>query len=79
DTEFGLASGVFTNSFRNVQLFKDGLKSGLVSVNLPAAGMELLAPFGGIKQSSFGPREQGRYARDFYTSIKTTYALPLDD
>ena len=45
-------------------------------VNLPTAGVDLQAPFGGTRGSSFGPREQGPYAREFYTKMKTCYVQP---
>ena len=73
DTEFGLSAGVFTQSLKQAERFKRELQAGMVMVNLPTAGVDLNAPFGGTKGSSFGPREQGPYARDFYTRFKTTY------
>ena len=73
DTEFGLSAGVFTASLKNAERFKRELQAGMVMVNLPTAGVDLNAPFGGTKGSSFGPREQGPYAREFYTKFKTTY------
>jgi acyl-CoA reductase-like NAD-dependent aldehyde dehydrogenase len=73
DTEFGLSAGVFTTSLKQAERFKRELQAGMVMVNLPTAGVDLNAPFGGTKGSSFGPREQGPYAREFYTKIKTTY------
>ena len=73
DTEFGLSAGVFTTSLKQAERFKRELQAGMVMVNLPTAGVDLNAPFGGTKGSSFGPREQGPYAREFYTTIKTTY------
>jgi acyl-CoA reductase-like NAD-dependent aldehyde dehydrogenase len=73
DTEFGLSGGVYTTSLKHARMFQDGLKVGMVMVNVPTAGVDLQAPFGGTKGSSFGPREQGPYAREFYTRIKTCY------
>ncbi|HEX8233991.1 MAG TPA: aldehyde dehydrogenase family protein [Caulobacteraceae bacterium] len=73
DTDFGLSAGVYTTSLRHARMFQDGLKAGMVMVNLPTAGVEPHAPFGGTKGSSFGPREQGPYAREFYTKMKTSY------
>ena len=73
DTEFGLSAGVFTQSLKQGERFKRELQAGMVMVNLPTAGVDLNAPFGGTKGSSFGPREQGPYAREFYTKFKTTY------
>src|SRR5690606_38460827 len=73
DTPFGLSAGVFTTSLRHAEMFKRGLEAGMVMVNLATAGVDLNAPFGGTKGSSFGPREQGAYAREFYTRMKTAY------
>jgi aldehyde dehydrogenase (NAD+) len=71
-TPFGLSAGVCTTSLKYALLFQAELKAGMVMVNLPTAGVELQAPFGGSKASSFGPREQGG-AREFFTRIKTSY------
>jgi acyl-CoA reductase-like NAD-dependent aldehyde dehydrogenase len=73
DTPFGLSAGVCTTSLKYARFFQAELKAGMVMVNLPTAGVELQAPFGGTKMSSFGPREQGPLARDFYTKVKTSY------
>lgn len=73
DTRFGLTSGIITQSLRSSTLFKQQAQTGCVMVNLPTAGTDYHVPFGGRKQSSFGPREQGQYAKEFYTIIKTTY------
>jgi len=73
DTDFGLSAGVYTTSLKHARMFQDGVVAGMVMVNLPTAGVDLQAPFGGTKASSFGPREQGPYAREFYTRMKTTY------
>lgn len=75
-TEFGLSAGICTSSLRHAQDFKRRAEAGMVMVNLPTAGVDFHVPFGGRKQSSFGPREQGGYARDFYTNVKTSYTLP---
>jgi len=72
DTAFGLSAGVCTTSLKYARFFQAELKAGMVMVNLPTAGVELQAPFGGTKSSSFGPREQGG-AREFFTRIKTSY------
>jgi alpha-ketoglutaric semialdehyde dehydrogenase len=72
DTPFGLSAGVCTTSLKYARLFQAELKAGMVMVNLPTAGVELQAPFGGSRMSSFGPREQGG-AREFFTRIKTSY------
>ncbi|UVJ42395.1 aldehyde dehydrogenase family protein [Pseudomonas sp. LS1212] len=76
DTEYGLTAGIITQSLRHASDFKRRAKTGCVMVNLPTAGTDYHVPFGGRKASSFGPREQGQYARDFYTVVKTTYVRP---
>ena len=69
-------SGIITTSLKYAGHFKRHSKSGCVMVNLPTAGTDYHVPFGGRKASSYGPREQGQYARDFYTIIKTNYSKP---
>ncbi len=76
DTEFGLTSGICTTSLKHASHFKRNSEAGMVMVNLPTAGVDYHVPFGGRKGSSFGPREQGRYAREFYTTVKTAYTRP---
>jgi aldehyde dehydrogenase (NAD+) len=76
DTEFGLSAGVVTQSLRHAHAFKRELQAGMVMVNAPTAGVDPHVPFGGRKASSYGPREQGRYAAEFYTTVKTTYLKP---
>lgn len=73
DTPFGLSSGLCTMSLKYAREFKQRSTAGMVMINLPTAGVDYHVPFGGRKASSFGPREQGRYARDFYTTTKTAY------
>jgi alpha-ketoglutaric semialdehyde dehydrogenase len=73
DTPFGLSAGIVTTSLRHASHFKRNAQSGLVMVNLPTAGLDYHVPFGGRKRSSYGPREQGTYAREFYTIVKTAY------
>jgi acyl-CoA reductase-like NAD-dependent aldehyde dehydrogenase len=73
DTPFGLSAGIATTSLKHASHFKRHAKSGLVMINLPTAGLDYHVPFGGRKKSSYGPREQGSYAREFYTVVKTTY------
>ncbi|MFN2410895.1 MAG: aldehyde dehydrogenase family protein, partial [Halomonas sp.] len=73
DTNFGLTAGIITNSLSLASRFKAEAETGCVMVNLPTAGTDYHVPFGGRKDSSFGPREQGRYAREFYTVVKTCY------
>ncbi|WP_095058832.1 aldehyde dehydrogenase family protein [Pseudomonas sp. Irchel s3f7] len=75
DTEFGLSSGICTTSLKHSSDFKQRSTAGMVMVNVPTAGVDYNAPFGGRKNSSYGPREQGGYAKEFYTSVKTTYTL----
>ena len=72
-TPFGLSAGIVTTSLKHVNHFKRNSESGLVMVNLPTAGLDYHVPFGGRKKSSYGPREQGAYAKEFYTIVKTTY------
>lgn len=76
DTEFGLAAGICTTSLKHASHFKRHAEAGMVMVNLPTAGVDPHVPFGGRKGSSYGPREQGRYAAEFYTTLKTAYTLP---
>jgi aldehyde dehydrogenase (NAD+) len=73
DTDFGLSAGVVTRSLNHADNFKSRSRAGMVMVNLPTAGVDYHVPFGGTKGSSYGPREQGRYAREFYTTVKTAY------
>ncbi len=75
DTEFGLSSTIMTTSLRSAQEFKRRSQAGMVNVNLPSAGVDYHVPFGGRKGSSYGPREQGRTAIDFYTIWKTAYTF----
>ncbi len=72
-TPFGLSAGIVTTSLKYATHFKRNSESGLVMVNLPTAGLDYHVPFGGRKKSSYGPREQGGYAKEFYTIVKTTY------
>jgi aldehyde dehydrogenase (NAD+) len=76
DTEFGLTAGIVTRSLATASDFKKRAESGCVMINLPTAGTDYHVPFGGRKRSSFGPREQGQYAREFYTIVKTIYLQP---
>ncbi|MFC4272707.1 aldehyde dehydrogenase family protein [Sneathiella chungangensis] len=76
DTPFGLAAGICTQSLKFASHFKKFSQAGMVMVNLPTAGVDYHVPFGGIKGSSFGAREQGTYAAEFYTSVKTAYVMP---
>jgi len=73
DTEFGLSAGIVTTSLKYAEDFKRRSQAGMVMVNLPTAGVDYHVPFGGTKGSSYGSREQGRYALEFYTVVKTAY------
>lgn len=73
DTPFGLTSGICTTNLKYATDFRRRSEAGMVMVNLPTAGVDFHTPFGGRKGSSFGPREQGTYAREFYTTVKTAY------
>ncbi|WP_412063850.1 aldehyde dehydrogenase family protein [Rhizobium sp. SYY.PMSO] len=75
DTPFGLSSGIATTSLKYATHFKRNAEAGMVMVNLPTAGVDFHVPFGGRKGSSFGPREQGKYATEFFTTVKTAYTL----
>lgn len=72
-TAFGLSAGIATDSLKYTQAFRRRVKAGMVMVNLPTAGVDYHVPFGGVKGSSYGSREQGRYAQEFYTTVKTHY------
>ena len=76
DTEYGLSAGVCTTSLQHAARFRDALQAGIVTVNLPTAGVDFHVPFGGTKGSSQGTREQGRYAVEFFTTVKTAYIRP---
>jgi acyl-CoA reductase-like NAD-dependent aldehyde dehydrogenase len=76
DTPFGLSSGIATTSLKYATHFKRNAEAGMVMVNLPTAGVDFHVPFGGRKGSSFGSREQGKYANEFFTTVKTAYTLP---
>jgi alpha-ketoglutaric semialdehyde dehydrogenase len=75
DTEFGLCAGICTTSLKYSSHFKRNIEAGMAMVNVPTAGVDYHVPFGGRKGSSFGSREQGRYAAEFYTIVKTAYTL----
>ena len=75
DTEFGLSAGICTSSLKYATHFKRNSEAGMVMVNLPTAGVDYHVPFGGRKGSSYGPREQGAYAKEFYTTVKTAYTF----
>ena len=73
DTEFGLSAGIVTTSLKYATHFKRNSEAGMVMVNVPTAGVDFHVPFGGRKGSSYGPREQGKYAAEFFTVVKTAY------
>jgi alpha-ketoglutaric semialdehyde dehydrogenase len=73
DTSFGLSSGIYTTSLKHASHFRKNAQAGMVMVNLPTAGVDYHVPFGGRKGSSYGAREQGRFAAEFYTTVKTSY------
>jgi aldehyde dehydrogenase (NAD+) len=78
DTEFGLTAGICTTSLKHASHFRRNAEAGMVMVNLPTAGVDYHVPFGGRKGSSYGPREQGTYAKEFYTIVKTAYTFDLN-
>jgi len=78
DTSFGLTSGIMTNSLSRANHFRRNAKTGCVMINLPTAGTDYHVPFGGRGDSSYGPREQGGYAKEFYTTVKTAYIASGD-
>jgi aldehyde dehydrogenase (NAD+) len=71
--EFGLSAGIMTNSLKHARHFVRNVRAGMVMTNLPTAGVDYHVPFGGTRKSSFGPREQGFAAVEFYTQVKTSY------
>lgn len=72
---FGLSAGIVTTSLKHARDFQRRVQAGMVMVNLPTAGVDYHVPFGGTKSSSYGPREQGSAAIEFYTQTKTAYSL----
>ena len=76
DTPFGLSGGICTTSLRHADHFRRNAQVGLAMINAPTAGVDYHVPFGGRKGSSYGPREQGRYAAEFFTTVKTAYIAP---
>lgn len=73
DTSFGLTSGIVTKSLARATHFRRNAQTGVVTINLPTAGTDYHVPFGGRGNSSYGPREQGKAAAEFYTTVKTAY------
>ena len=78
DTNFGLTSGIVTKSLARATHFRRNARTGVVTVNLPTAGTDYHVPFGGRGDSSYGPREQGKNAAEFYTTVKTAYIAAGD-
>lgn len=72
--EFGLSAGIVTSSLKHARDFQRRAKAGMTMVNLPTAGVDYHVPFGGTKSSSYGAREQGFAAAEFFTQIKTSYS-----
>jgi aldehyde dehydrogenase (NAD+) len=72
--EFGLSSGIVTTSHKYARDFRKRIRAGMVMVNLPTAGVDYHVPFGGTRKSSYGAREQGFAAVEFYTTVKTVYS-----
>jgi aldehyde dehydrogenase (NAD+) len=73
DTDFGLAAGICTTSLKHANHFKRYAEAGIVKVNQATSGLDFHLPFGGRKGSSYGPREQGSQAVEFYSVVKTAY------
>ena len=72
-TNFGLTSGIITKSLARASHFRRNARTGCVMINLATAGTDYHVPFGGRGDSSYGPMEQGGYAKEFYTTVKTSY------
>jgi aldehyde dehydrogenase (NAD+) len=70
---FGLSAGIVTTSLKHARHFRRNVRAGMVMINLPTAGVDYHVPFGGSRGSSYGPREQGFAAVEYYTQIKTVY------
>lgn len=71
--QFGLSGGIVTSSLKYARHFTRNVRAGMVMVNLPTAGVDYHVPFGGSRKSSYGPKEQGFAAVEFYTHQKTAY------
>jgi aldehyde dehydrogenase (NAD+) len=71
--QFGLSAGIMTNSLKHARHFRRHIRAGMVMINLPTAGVDYHVPFGGTRKSSYGAREQGFAAVEFYTQTKTVY------
>ncbi|GAK09895.1 alpha-ketoglutaric semialdehyde dehydrogenase GucD [Geomicrobium sp. JCM 19038] len=73
DSDYGLSASIFTSNIGGMMSFIDDMNAGLVRINAESAGVELQAPFGGMKNSSSHSREQGEAAKEFFTNIKTVF------
>lgn len=73
DVKFGLSASLISKDLTRVHQFINRIDAGLITVNLPTAGVEYQLPFGGTKESSYGMREQGPQALDFYSETRTVY------
>lgn len=73
DSEYGLSSSIFSNDYNDITRFVDEIESGMTHINSPTTGGEAHIPFGGIKATGIGAREQGSTALDFYTELKVVY------
>ena len=73
DTSYGLSAGIFTSNLNLAMEFANNINAGIVKINGETAGVEPQVPFGGMKESSSGAREQGKAAVDFFTQTKTIY------
>jgi acyl-CoA reductase-like NAD-dependent aldehyde dehydrogenase len=71
--EYGLSASIFTSSLASARQFAQEIEAGIIRINAQTAGADVHVPFGGVKSSGFGPHEQGRAAREFYTEIVTVY------
>ncbi|MES2120754.1 MAG: aldehyde dehydrogenase family protein [Pseudomonadota bacterium] len=71
--QFGLSAGIVTNSLKHARHFRRAIRAGMVMINLPTAGVDYHVPFGGTRKSSYGAREQGFAAVEYYTQTKTVY------
>ncbi|HEX2187212.1 MAG TPA: aldehyde dehydrogenase family protein, partial [Chloroflexota bacterium] len=76
DTPFGLTASLFTRDLASALRFASDIRTGVVKINQESAGLEFQVPFGGMKDSSSGSREQGKAAREFFTQWKTVYLDP---
>ncbi|GEN36872.1 aldehyde dehydrogenase family protein, partial [Aneurinibacillus danicus] len=76
DVKYGLSASIFTNRLDEVFKYTDEIEAGMIRINGESTGVELQAPFGGLKASSTQSREQGRAAIEFFTSIKTITVKP---